>query len=129
MNSFARFFRIRNLPAPALIPTVMPPVSRSESVGPLPLPADMLPKSIEPTPPNLGTEVLLFRIRALEAMVHQKDLAIRTMSDVRQVGMLTQFNELDGEYNRLFERHAKVQQELFDAQAAVRTLSRMAQKI
>lgn len=69
------------------------------------------------------------RIELLERALAQKDAAIRTMSDVRQVGMLAQFNELDGEYNRLFERHAKVQQELFDAQAAVRTLSRMAQKI
>lgn len=47
------------------------------------------------------------------------------MSDVRHVPMLAQFNELDGEYNRLFERHAKVQQELFDARASVRTLAKL----
>lgn len=113
------------------------PPSMTGSVEPLPLPADMQPASTvssQPLQEALDDKIaliarLLTRIGLLERAQIQNALAIRTMSDVRQVGMLAQFNELDGEYNRLFERHAKVQQELFDAQAAVRTLSRMAQKI
>lgn len=113
------------------------PPSMTGSVEPLPLPADMQPASTvssQPLQEALDDKIaliarLLTRIDLLERALAHKDAAIRTMSDVRQVGMLAQFNELDGEYNRLFERHAKVQQELFDAQAAVRTLSRMAQKI
>lgn len=105
------------------------PPSMTGLAVPSPEPVSMSPESMPPTPPSLGVEVLLYRIRALENMNRQKDLAIRTMSDVRHVPMLAQFNELDGEYNRLFERHAKVQQELFDAQSAIRILSRMAQKL
>ena len=105
-------------------PPPLPADMRPASTAP-PLPADMQPESTPTTPPNLGTEVLLFRIRALENMVHQKDLAIRTMSDVRQVGMLAQFNELDVEYNRLFESSAKTTQKLFDAEGTIRTLADM----
>lgn len=127
MNNFVRYSQIRDLLRRVLTPIAPPSPSKSASVAPSPPTAPEPLESIESLQSLRERDADKARIKLLERALRQKEFIIASMSDVSRAPMLAQFNELDAEYNKLFERSAKVQQKLFDAEATIRTLTRMNQ--
>ncbi len=95
-------------------PPIQPSLQPASAEPSAPAVSDTEPST--ETMPQPSRESLMARFELLEA-------ALKTMSNVRHVPMLAQFNELDREYNLLFARSAATMQKLFDAEATIRTLT------